>query len=217
MFPSGTINYMWSFNGDTSTSSLDPIFIKRFLTPETVSVSLTVTNQVSSEHGTTQVQVHPASDNIRLQQSDMSYAVNTLVTLTLNSTDNVQLPTEGVVYQWDLGEGGRYLLNTSLPYITFQYPTTGAKLVKVFSVSDSDGSVINHVVSGTVHILSSLQSVTASYVSGTTAESAMVNFSLTDSTGGPFSGSVSLLLSDDTNNKWTYSGQEFEVSRCVSE
>ena len=213
MFSSGTINYLWSFNGDTSTSSLDPIFTKRFFTAETVSMSLTVSNQVSSEHETIQVQVHPAADNIRLQQDGMSYAVHTLVTLTLNSTDNVQLPTGGVVYQWDVGEGVKHLHNTSLPYTTFQYPTTGAKVVKVFSVSDSDGSVINHVVSGTVHILSSLQVEAPSYVSGTTAESFMVNFTLMDSTGAPFSGSLFVLLSDETNNQWTYSGQEFEVSR----
>lgn len=184
----------------------------KFLSAGNVTIRLKVSNEVSLANSISTVLLHSSSDNLRIPQDGQSYAVSSRVSITLVATDNVPLPTQGVSYKWDTGEEGAEEQTTSDPTLTFQYNTRGDKTIKVHSVSTEDGTTINHVVSGTIHIIPEIGDVTSLHHTGTTDETLSVNLTIKDVNKQPYVGPVTLLITDDTNNDWEYNNHEFYVS-----
>ena len=209
----GTIKYSWKF-GETSIDTSSNSVTRKFQNASTVTIQLTVSNEVSSVRTSQLATVHPSAQDMRLQQDGQSYGVLTSLTLNLVARNFAALPTEGVTYHWDIGEGDE--MTSLVPSLTFHYSTSGTKVVKVYSVSNSDGATINHVVSGEVHVYPQIQSAVSEHNTGTTRDSSSVNFTLTDAQGSPYIGPVTVLISDNTHNDWAYNNHMFYVSTFLS-
>ncbi|KAI6649067.1 VPS10 domain-containing receptor SorCS1-like [Oopsacas minuta] len=208
----GSIMYSWEIGDEPPVESPTPRVTHKFLSATTVTIKLTVYNEVSSITYSLQVVIHPSAENLRIRQDGQTYPVLTKVILNLESADSVELPREGVTYKWDVGEEGTDIIETALPTTTFQYTTTGTKVVRVHSVSLTDGETINHVVSGTLYILSVISTVSSLHNTGTTKDTASVNFTIRDPYDGLYIGPVTVLISDDSHNDWAYNTHEFYVS-----
>ena len=208
----GTISYEWEVGTDSTVTSPSRVFTYKFQSSGNVTIRLKVSNEVSHAAFIKTVLIHSSSDNLRIPQEGQSFAVNSKVSLTLVTTDSVPLPTQGVSYKWDTGEEGAGEQTTSTPALTFQYTTPGDKTIKVHSVSLEEGTTINHVVSGIIHIIPEIGDVISLHHTGTTDESLSVNLTIKDVDNQLYIGPVTLLISDDTNNDWAYNHHVFSVS-----
>ena len=210
----GTIRYSWEIGDSPADSFLSSSITQTFHNASSVTIHLTVSNEVSAVSTSQVVTVHPSAQDIRLKQDGQSYKIQSMVSLSLVARDFAELPKEGVTYHWDVGEGPE--LTSAGPSITFQYTTMGTKVVKVYSLSNSDGTTINHVVSGTVHLFAAISAATSEHNTGTTEQSSSVNLTLTDAQNSPYVGPVTVLLSDNTHNDWAYNNHMFYVSTFLT-